>query len=323
MAQRKRYRAKVTVDGKMHYTHRYISQPDSHDKAVLLKAKLLEGEKQASGDMTVKDWADTWLKTYKKRSVSPYYYDCICGHVDNQILPRIGSKKLRAVEPEDCQEVLNQMADEGLSLSYIKSVRDLLNGMFRRAKANHRIRYNPASDLDLPATKPKQKRRALTDLERRISLQVAETNRGGLFVLIMYYCGCRPQEVALLRWSDIDIEKHLLYITKALKAGGYVGETKTGAGTRAIHIPEKLYERLLKERGEPDDLVVTNTQGGQYTRSSINRMWRSFKRDMQLAAGATVFRNALVPPLPIPDDLTEEELAEVKKFIDYIISKRK
>ena len=26
---------------------------------------------------------------------------------------------------------------------------------------------------------------------------------------------------------------------------------------------------------------------------------------------------------PIPDDLTEEELAEVKKFIDYIISKRK
>lgn len=26
---------------------------------------------------------------------------------------------------------------------------------------------------------------------------------------------------------------------------------------------------------------------------------------------------------PIPDDLTEEELAEVKKFIDYILSKRK
>ena len=26
---------------------------------------------------------------------------------------------------------------------------------------------------------------------------------------------------------------------------------------------------------------------------------------------------------PIPNDLTEEELAEVKRFIDYIISKRK
>ena len=25
---------------------------------------------------------------------------------------------------------------------------------------------------------------------------------------------------------------------------------------------------------------------------------------------------------PIPDDLTEEELAEVKKFVDYLISKR-
>lgn len=292
MKEKKRYRAKIMIDGRAHYTSGKTAK-EAKKKALLLKEELLNGEQRATGSMTVSEWSKRWLRLYKEPQVSEYYYDCIDSQIRRQILPRIGSMQLRAVSPDDVQGILNEMADAGLSMSYIQSVRDLLNGLFRKARQNRYITYNPADSLELPTSKPKQKRRAITDRERELTLKVATYHYGGLFVLIVLYTGCRPQEVAALKWSDIDFNGRTISITKALKPNNIIGKTKTGAGMRLIIIPAPLLCILKEKQGDPSAHVVVNTQGGRYSHSSITHMFKSFRQAMATEAGE-----------PMADDLT-------------------
>ena len=121
-----------------------------------------------------------------------------------------------------------------------------------------------------PQGRTPKKRRALTSEEREISLKVANYHRGGLFILLMLYCGLRPQEIVPLQWSDVDFVSKRVIINKALKSDGIVrGFTKTKAGMRSIPIPGVLLERLIAEHEDITDdslLICANTRGERYTK---------------------------------------------------------
>lgn len=298
----KQYTVKITVDGRPYWV-RGKTEKEAREKAALKRQALEAGERVITGSMTVDQWAEVWHKTYKQPKVNKRNYADMVGRYDKHISPIIGRKRVRNVKPADVQAVLNEMQDR-YSESLIKKTRDQLRGIFKEAYRHNLVKYDPTEGLTLPRAKGKQQRRAITERERELTLRVAETSRGGLFVLIMLYCGLRPGEVAALRWTDVDMQKRILHVDKAVKSDNSMGGPKSRAGVRDVPIPTYLYDRLANIKHGPFDLVVTNSQGHRYTESSIQRMWKTFKREMQIAAGCRVFRNQLQPPFPIADDLT-------------------
>ena len=295
------YTVKITVDGKQYWV-RGKTKKEAREKAALKKAELQAGI-ELSRDMSVKDWSEKWITIYKERKINDRYLSDIKSVLDKRILPAIGSKKIKAVKPADLQAILNDLAGQ-YSDSYIKKVKDILKQLFGEACNNDLILKDPSRSLKPVKAKEKSKRRAITQKEREITLKTAETSRGGLFVLIMLYCGLRPGEVAALRWNDIDMDKKVLHVRHALKADNSIGEPKSKAGIRDVPIPSYLHDRLAAIEHGPFDLVCTNSEGGHYTESSIERMWRTFRRDMNLAAGCKVKRNQVQPPFFVQPDLT-------------------
>ena len=300
--KKKVFTKKFTVDGKPYWV-RGDTDEEATAKAKAKKAAIEAGERVVTGNSTVAAWADEWMRTYKANVVNPALYRDMEGQIKNYILPLIGKRRVRSIKPKDLQAVINDVANQGKSDSLIRAIRDILNGMFREAYANDMIKNYPAGKLiKTPAGKKKMKRRSLTDVERKLLLEVAKTHRGGPFCLIMLYAGLRPAEVAALTWADVDLENRKIRVTNAIKADGTVGPPKTEAGIRTVPISDELYAVLKPLKGKARDLVVTNTRGERYNHTSIRRMWDYVRNAMNLAAGCKSYYNRAVPPLVVGDD---------------------
>lgn len=282
---------------------RAATKEEAAIKAAIKLRDLEEGKSAISRNMLVSAWSREWLRTYKEPVVGRKQYKSIDSVISKFIIPSIGSMSLKSVKPVHLQKLLNGLSE--YSDSYISKIYDIIRQIFCEAYRNDLLLNNPAETIKKPSGKKKKKRRAITAKERELTLKVADTYRGGTFVLLMLYCGLRPSEVAALIWKDVDLDNNIIHVRQALKSDGSVSMPKTDAGYRDVPIPAVLSERLSKERSDnPFELVCKNTQGRRYTSSSFQAMFEVFRNEMNKAAGCSVFRGQVQPPYAIGDDLT-------------------
>lgn len=263
-------------------------------------AEARRGEELVSGAMTVNAWYAQWKATYKdpkgltKKSLGMYDEK-----YNGYIKPLIGHMKLRDVKDIHLQRILN--AEAGKSRSHVEKIRRVLREMFSRARKSRLIPYDPAEDLELPAAK-EGSHRSLTDDERKVLLKVAESHPAGLYILTLLYTGMRPGEAAALNWADVDFDHNEIHIHAALESGtGAVKGPKTEAGVRDIPIHAALLPRLLAARGDPFEPVFTGREGHRLNSNSQYRQWSTFRRAMDIAMGAEVYRNKIVESKIAPD----------------------
>lgn len=291
-----------TFEGKRYYV-RAKTDDEAKVKIALKRQELEEGRRKIDKNMLVSAWAKEWLKVYKEPTVSTKHYKNTETIVNNIIIPKVGPLQLKNVRPVNLQGILNDSAN--YSSSYLSKIHSIIKHMFRDAYYNGLLLENPAEGLRLPSGKKKQQRRPITPLERKLTLKVAESYRGGTFVLIMLYCGLRPGEVAALTWGNVDLKNNVIHVRQALKADGVIGPPKTAAGYREVPIPKILSDRLKEERrGSKTMLVCTNSFGDPYTASAIKTMFRVFRNKMNIAAGCKTKWGRALPPLVVNDDLT-------------------
>jgi integrase len=254
--------------------------------------------------MTVKAWSEIWLNTYKRPALNNHtYYDYEL-RLKNFVLPSIGHMPLKDVKPNHLQDILSGM--DGFSKDRIVKVRNTLTQMFERAVDDDNLIKSPARNLVIPNTAVNGKRRSITAYERAIITQTAETHPAGAWILTMLYCGLRPQETAALQGRHINTKTMEITIEQALKSDGTIGTTKTGAGKRIVPIDPELLSYLPETKAF--DFVFRSAKGLPLNNLSMQKLWRSFKRQMNINAGCKVYRNQLIPPYPIADDLTAYHL---------------
>lgn len=280
-------RKTFTFDGK-----RYdLTAPTLEELAVKIAMKkrdLEEGKVIISGNIKVKDWISNYLETYKENSLKPISYNDLKSRIHKNITSQIGQMQIKDVKPLHCQRILNNLS--GFSANHIKKVNNAMFDIFEKALDNKMILTNPAAKLIKPKGHTTE-RRAITKLERKYILEVAEYNRAGLWILIMLYCGLRPHETALIQGRHIDFTKKILHIEG----------TKTSNANRYVPIPDIFLEKLPKLA--PYDYLFTNQNGAPINADCRERMWNNFKRDMNIAMGCKVFRNQVVAPYRVADDL--------------------
>lgn len=276
-----KYRKSFTVDGRRHYV-RANTKRELDEKVGRLKAELEAGRTTNRKNITVEEWARGWVDTYKPDASRSYRRSM--ENILKKLVAEYGDVPMRKLKSRDIQKLVS-----GLN-HYTKATIDqhciVFAKFFQTAEDSDIISRTPFRGIVRPSGKEKRARRSLTPEEQRTMLTVAETHPFGLFVLIMYYCGLRVMEVAALDCSDVDLDRKIIHVSKAVKADGYIGSPKTAAGVRDVPIPDALAERLKTAIRRPEDRLLVYSTGHPYNRFYVNLSWDSFKQCMRQLSGS-------------------------------------
>ena len=312
MQNRKYETIDFTFDGK-----RYKVRGKTKEEVILKKAaKIADLEKNAelkSGSVTVRKWATAAFENYKP-NLSEEYKKEVLYRVEKHILADIGPFAVNSITPMQCQQIINAQA--GKSKSHINKLAQELFFIFDTARKNKLIATNPADSIVKP-TGTKNTRRALTPEERKHLLQVIPTDPRFVFFELMLYCGCRPAEAAEARAEDLQTINGVLFL--------HIRGTKTANSDRLVPVPYELLPRV--QNLQPGSYLAPNLAGRKHGEQSYRKMVSSLKRALNISMGAKVYRNELIPPLPLAPDFTPYLLRHTyctdlkKKGVDVRIAK--
>jgi len=291
MPKKYKIRKAFTFEGKQ-----YRVYGDDLDEVYEKKAKKLQDLKEGriiySGSMTVKEWTEQALNTYK---VNVKNIDDMKSRINKHIIAEIGDYPLKAVTPIQCQNILN--AQVGMSFSHISKLYQEIQFIFSTAVKNRLIPFDPTTDLVKPKGK-KGHRRSLTEKETKHFLKVCDEDNGFILFEFMFYCGCRPEEAIKAIGKDLKMEDGIPML--------HIRGTKTDNSDRMVPIPAPLYNKVRNT--PPFAPLAPNRAHRAHSDSSYDRLVKSLKRAMNISMGCKVYRNELIPPLPLADDFVPYDL---------------
>lgn len=208
-----------------------------------------------TGDMTVDEWYNYWIRNYKEgivRNNTTKNYKC---RYECNIKNEIGSFKLCDVKQIHCQMILNNMFDSG---KYANGTMELtkitLHAIFKSAVENDYLLKNPADGLKIKCRdNGDEERRVLTREEQKIFVEYSQNTLYSNAYCLVLETGLRAGEIGGLQWDDIDIDKKSLYVRRTIlqdykKDGFYFGEPKTKSSKRKVPLTNNAIMILEKQR---------------------------------------------------------------------------
>ena len=284
------YEVRLTVGGKRKSF--YSPGPRSREnarKAELLRRKLALAYGLTRADPEEPPGLLEWLEAHteaaraegrRENTLNEY------ARYTRLVVDRLGSPRLDHLTPERLEALFRALAQEGYSRSTVTHVRNFLHAALERAVRYGRLHENPVDRTVLPRFPQREVGREISEEELRRVLEVLKTHRlYPAFYLLAAY-GLRRGEVLGLLWSDIDFEKDLLHIRRALTVNTRTGQpilgpTKTSGSNRVLPLTEEAKEVLLAHRERmvleelyhPQGLVFPSTTGNPVHPSNLRRTW--------------------------------------------------
>lgn len=202
----KLYRKRIKdADGK--YVAIYGKTPDElTEKLQAAIAVIEEGQTQKENPL-VKDYAAGWLQLVTA-DMKPKNREIYNGAIHLHVLPIIGDKRMREVQPDDAKLVMVALSDKSASLQ--SKVLNTMRKMFENAVDNDLIPKNPCAKLKSGGYKAKEKT-ALTEDQAQTLLQAVKGTRAEPFVMLGLYTGMRREEILGLQWDCVKLEKNAAY----------------------------------------------------------------------------------------------------------------
>jgi integrase len=181
-------------------------------------------------------------------------------------------------------EVAKRPANARIALTCLK-------GMLDVAVREDAISVNPARSVSpVPATVSKDVRArdvaGVAELRATLADGASAVARDlPDLVDIMLATGCRIGEALALRWSDVDLAEHIVYLTGTVVRENGVGlfrqDTTKGKKPRGYFVP-KFAMAMLERRARqvppgPLDLVFPSARQGLREGSTVEKQWRKFR----------------------------------------------
>lgn len=235
---------KVTINGKPKYL--YSDDPKDLEKQyVEILYKRNNNMTIDNNTVTFKQYAEKWFSitcTTKEIATQNSIQNRL-----NHLYDYFGNVKLKDLKPYHVQEFVTGMIKNGftdITKRCLAECRRVLND----AIINDVISRNVAFGITTPKFQ-KNERKPLTINEDKKVLNLALHHKYGLFILVLRYCGLRPEEAVALTVDRIDLENQKLIVKEAVSLATNQPKKKPTKNlkNRNIPIPDFLFE-LLKER---------------------------------------------------------------------------
>lgn len=306
-----RYMGRFTYAGER-YTLYDDDNPKRLKKAMEDKRYELEHGLYGTGNrLSLDKWFDEYISTYKEpvlkeSTIAHYrlYYRLYIKDI-------LGKKYLKDIKPLHIQKLYNGMKERGMKTNTIKHVANILHSTLQQAMISNLIIKNPCISTVIPKTE-KLKKRVLSLNEQKEFLEFVRNSSKWkryypLFV-VGFGTGMRIGEILALNWTDIDLEKKSISVSKTLqyiqsetdgKCKFILQSPKTTKSNRNIPMLKSV-ENALKEHKRQQhrdiimlgsvwqkndnkefcNLVFTTETGNPLDRCSINRVITSIVRDI-------------------------------------------
>ncbi len=254
------WRAEVdlgVVDGKRKREVRYVGMNRKKELASWLNSvlgKKEEGTLPRRSQLTVAAWLHTWLDGLDVRARTKEHYE---GNVRLHIIPGIGSQLLAKLTAADVEKFLAERRAAGLSPRTVHHIRAILRNALRKAVRDRLVAFNVASEAQAPRV-PKAEMQTLTQEQVEQLRSALKGSELEAFFLLAVGLGAREGELLGLRWSDVDIERGVLHISRSLqwihaKAGdrkrvAALVEPKSATSRRALQLSAPAVTALRDHR---------------------------------------------------------------------------
>ncbi len=255
---------------------------DVLEKLARLRADMLDGILGDPQRLTVATFLHRWLDDAVRPSVRVAVHRRYAEIVRLRIVPRIGGISLSRLTPMHVQSLLTSLENEGVSSRGRQMVYDRLHRALGQAVQWGLLPRNVCDGVTRPRA-PRPTMRVLTPEHVNVLLTAAREDRFHALYVLAVTTGLRQGELLGLWWTDIDLDRAVLHVCRALHevAGRlWFDEPKTAKARRTVDLPayavaalREHRDRMLAER-DLQELVFQDTQGGPVRKSNLVR--RSF-----------------------------------------------
>jgi len=194
----------------------------------------VEAGQHQGDDLTVTELADQW-QAARQSDWSPRVRLEYPRQIKKWITPRLGTRPIRKITTRELDLTYSAMTADGAGAATVRVAHTILRSMFTQAVRWGLITVNPADNARPPREQhspivppdPAAIRALIGSLDEDLALAA--------FVRMAATTGCRRSELCALQWDDIDLDRGVLVVARAIDGAGGVKLTKTGqAKTMAL-----------------------------------------------------------------------------------------
>ncbi len=211
-------------------------------------AAELKAAREPKAGETVREAVDLFLARYGSRLRS---VDAVRGLFERDVLPRWGTRKTADIAKRDVIELIDQIVDSGRPVQ-ANRIFSAVRRFFNWAVERDIITTSPCAGVKAPTAEESRDRVLEDDELRRVWAAAAEMAYPfGPWVQLLVLTAQRRDEVAGMRWRELDLDAGLWVIPKERAKNDKAHEVPLSPG--AVEILQGL------PRLGPDDFVFTTT----------------------------------------------------------------
>lgn len=273
-------------------------------KNALIEFQALKLKNEAVPDLGTmfNDYVDYWLtdvKSIRCQFTTIYGYKNI---IENHLKPYFGKYKLISITPIIINKYIKLKLEDGLSNNTVKKHFNLLNDMFKNAIREEVLVKNPLDRVSsIKVERPKinfYNIKQMATLVNIVENDLTENHRMEVIIKLAGMLGLRREEIAGLKWRNVNFEENYIYILEVrVQAGKIKGDkvTKTESSTRVIHMPIEIKGLLLKVKENqdknrellessynPEGYVLAWSNGDPYRPNYLSDLFTKLIRDNNL-----------------------------------------
>ena len=238
---------------------------------------------------TVGSWLEVWMDNYAKVKLRPSTFKTSQGFLKNHIKPQIGSIPLTELTSLDLQRFYKHLLDggrvdrieakkkpKGLAPKTVRNIHQMIGSAYNLAIEQKLVNKNPTQGCALPQVEHREMKTLTAD---QLSAFFQEAKDSGVYEL--YYLdlatGLRRGELLGLKWRDVDFDRSVLKIQRAIsRQNGKVVEaplkTKNAYRTLPLSADAISVLKMQKRKVGGSEWVFPSPSGGPMSPDSVLHM---------------------------------------------------